>query len=53
MGETPRNELIVLCVRSGGLTFPKFNSHSQLGICAQPGSTKATRCTYKIGASCV
>lgn len=46
---TPRNELIVLSVR---LTFPKFNSHSQLGICAQPGSTKATRCTYKIGTSC-
>lgn len=29
------------------LTFPKFNSHSRLGICAQSGSTKTTRCTYK------
>lgn len=35
------------------LTFPKFNSHSPLGICAQPASTKATCCTYKVGASCV
>lgn len=51
MGRTPRNELRVLCEEQG-LTFPKFNSLSQLGICAQPGSTKTTRCTYKIGTCC-